>query len=108
MRGAILLGAVHISDGVALRPTALDREREDAVQEVQMVLDGLRGQSVAALALEVLRDLSRPDLVDWTLAEERHEVAAQVSAALDVAEKIEPTAICDDIKTFLNDLVTLA
>jgi len=29
-------------------------------------------------------------------------------SALDVAEKIEPTAICDDIKTFLNDLVTLA
>ncbi len=29
-------------------------------------------------------------------------------SALDIAKKIEPTAICDDIKTFLHDLVAFA
>ena len=35
-----------------------------------------------ALALEVLRDLGCVDLVDRPLAEERHEVAAQMSAVV--------------------------
>jgi hypothetical protein len=34
------------------------------------------------LALEVLRDLCRSDLVDRSLPEERHEVAAQVPAVV--------------------------
>lgn len=38
---AILLGAVDVGDRVALRPAALDREGEHAVQEVQVVLDRL-------------------------------------------------------------------
>jgi hypothetical protein len=34
------------------------------------------------LRLRYCATLCRPDLVDWTLAEERHEVAAQVSAVV--------------------------
>jgi hypothetical protein len=82
VEGAVLLRAVHLGHRVALRPAPLDREREDAVQEVQVVLDGLRGQALLALALEVSRDARRVDLVDRPLAEERHEMPAQVPAVV--------------------------
>ena len=52
------------------------------MQEVQVVLDGFRGQALLALALEVPRNVRRVDLVDRPLAEERHEMPAQVPSVV--------------------------
>ena len=72
---ARLLGAIYVRDRIGQHPAALEREGEDAVQEVQVVLDRLARQAVRALALEVGGDPGRVDPVDRRIAEESFEVS---------------------------------
>ena len=62
---------VHERDRIGRRPAALDREREQTVQEVQLVADGLRGQTRPPLGAQELLDTRGVDPVQRSLAEER-------------------------------------
>jgi hypothetical protein len=52
------------------------------VEEVEMILDGLRGVAVGELPPQVRRDMVRVDPVDPALAEERREVTVEITAVV--------------------------
>jgi hypothetical protein len=82
MRGAVGARALDQGHGVGGRPAAADREGEDAMQEVQVVLDGLGRQAVAALGMEVGLDLGGVDAIHRPVTEGRRQMAAQVPAVV--------------------------
>jgi hypothetical protein len=82
VRGARRPRSVDERHRVRGRPFALDREGEDAVQEIQVVLDRLARQAILLLDLEVGLDVGAVDLVQRPAAEERRHVPAQVPAVV--------------------------
>jgi hypothetical protein len=78
-RRAVLLRPVDQRDRVRRDPAAPYREGEDPVQEVEMVLDRLRGVALLQLPPEVGGNPIGVDLLDLSTAEVRREVAAQIA-----------------------------
>jgi hypothetical protein len=67
---------------LAVAHSRFDREREDRVEEVQVVLDRLGRESVAFLGQQVALHAGAIDLVQRPAAKERREVLAQVAAVV--------------------------
>jgi hypothetical protein len=82
MRRARRARPVDQRDGVLCGPLAVDREREDAVQEVQEVLNGLGRLVLGELCEHESLDTRAIDLVQRSASEERLQVAAQVAAVV--------------------------